>query len=179
MTRPIKRTLGPVLVAAAASVVLSACGSGLNPQTYEYRAAANSTNVDAGLLSVRHVYVAAPDKEGYAQGANADVVLSAATRADKDDRLVSATSPGAASVEVPDDLVVKVGELMLDRRITLVGLTKTLRSSDYVDLQLTFESGAVVNVNTPVEVTTDPPDANPDFEVPETDSNGDVLKHSE
>lgn len=181
MTRTIKRTVGPAVMAAAGLLVLAGCGSGLNPQTYAYRAAANSTSVDAGPLSVRHVYVQAPRdaKTGYAVGTSADVVLSAATRADKDDRLVSATSPLASSVTVPGDLVVKVGQLMLDRHITLVGLTKQLRSSDYVPLTLTFASGATVAVNTPVEVTTDPPDTRPGFEEPDTDSNGTPITHVE
>ena len=179
MTRPTKRTAGLSIAAAAGVLVLAGCGSGLHPQTYEARAAANSTNVDSGPLSVRHVYVPAPGKDGYAIGANADVVLSAATRAGTEDRLVSATSADAASVEVPDGLVVPVNGLLLDARITLTGLKKIVRSSDYVDLQLTFSSGATVTVNTPVEADVTPPDTRPDFEVPETDSNGDPIVHSE
>jgi copper(I)-binding protein len=175
VNRPTQRIAGPVILAAAGLLALAGCGSGLEAQTYESRAAYGSTNADAGPLSVRHVSVPAPDAEGYAKGANADVVLSLATRADGEDRLVSATSPDATSVEVPEGLTVKPGQLALDKRITLLGLKRVLRGSDYVVVDLTFASGGSVSVNVPVAVGTDPPEENPDFTIPETDSVGDPL----
>ena len=172
MTRPIKQAA----VLAAGLLALTGCGSGLNALTYEPRAAADSSDAASGPLTVRNVFVVAPEEAGYQPGEDAEVVLSAATRASEEDRLVSATSEAATSVEVPDDLVVPVNGLMLAKRITLVGLKERLRSSEYVPLLLTFASGATIPVNVPVEVTDAEPEPNPDFEIPETDSVGKPLK---
>lgn len=175
MTRPIKQAAAVVVGLA----VLTGCSNGVEALTYQPRAAADWSDVAAGMLAVRHVYVVAPEPPGYQPGENAQVVLSAATRADQPDRLISATSPAATTVLVPEDLVVPVGGLMLDERITLLGLTEQLVSSEYVPLVLTFDSGLTIEVNAPVAVRDDPPEPNPDFEIPETDSNGDPLPIAE
>lgn len=179
MTRTIKRTAATAL-AAVGLAVIAGCGSGLDAQTYDSKAMGNSSDASDGSLAVRHVYVVNPDtEEGYAVGDDAELVLSATTRAGEDDRLVSATSDDAASVTVPDGLVVPNDGILLDQKLELVDLNRALRGSDFVDLSLTFSSGAVIDMRVPVAVNTEEPATNPDFEVPETDSVGDPLVHSE
>ena len=176
MTRPFARTAG----LSVGLLALAACGSGQMPQNYAYRAAADSTTTNGPGLEIRNMHVEHPEEVGgYKQGSDAPVVLTAISSLEQGDVLVSASTPAAAYVE----LVTADGTFQLPPGgasdpadgLLLTGLTGTLQSGSYALVTLVFASGATVDVNTPVSSNPEEAQKNPDFTVPETDSEGEPL----
>jgi copper(I)-binding protein len=182
VTRPTTRTGLLALPAVAAGLLLSGCGAGLHAQVYEPRDLADSVNVTVDDLAIRHVFVVPPTQaERYMPGEDADVELTIVSRKDEADVLIGASSPAAASVVVngPDSGidVPAYGSSAPGTNLVLKDLNRKLQAADYVPIVLTFQSGTTVTVNTPVAQPLTEPSPNPDFHVPETDSNGNVLDH--
>ena len=153
------KRLTTTLLAVATAVSISACGANLSAQTYQGRTLGESTNGSIGALSLRNIAVEAPGDEGYAVGDDAAVVLTVTNSAPEEDRLVEVTSSAAQEVVVfaggsEGDLVVpplgSTGSLV---SLKLLGLTRTLRPGEYVDLTLRFASNGSTEVLVPVTTT--------------------------
>ena len=155
------RSLG-VLAATAGLLATAACGASLSPQTYAPRDAANGGNGAVRDIAVRNVAVVAPtDPAGYPAGADAPVQLSLVNAGSVEDHLVGASSDAAAQVvlltggtpaqrlTVPPGGAAAPGGMLV-----LHGLTKPLRSGEYVVLHLQFDVSGSGDVSVPVATAT-------------------------
>lgn len=151
--------LRPTLAAAVLAAALTGCGAGLDAQTYQTRNSADSTDTAVGNLALRDIALV-PSEEGRLEaGEDAEVTITVTNRDDEPDRLVSVTSPDAESVEVLQDG--REGELEVPAlgstgdqvQLRLVGLTRELRSGEYVTMVFRFERNGSVETLVPVELT--------------------------
>lgn len=154
------RRLTTGLLAAATAVTVSACGAGLDAQTYQERNSASSTDASTGELQLRDVAIEAPrNDEGYEVGDDAIVTLTVTNRGGEDDRLVEVTSSAAREVAVvaggrERPMVVPAGGSTANAvTLELRGLTRPLRPSEYVDLTFRFADNGTVDLLVPVELT--------------------------
>ncbi len=171
--------------ALASALVLTGCGSGQDAQTYEPRYLADGLSVDynAGAIAVRNVSIR-PPAEGavYEEGSDALVTLTIVNPTQEPDSLIGASSPVAASVDIagaPDPLVVEGGASSPNGfNLVLRDLSRELATAEYVEITLDFERGGSVTMNVPVEITGEEPEE-VEYEVPETDSEGNPLPGAE
>ena len=180
------RPLRAAGVALSLVLGLSACGSGLNAQTYQQRATSDSTNEAVGALAIRHIRILPPtDGEPYAVGSDARVGLTVVNEGATADRLTTVTSDAADRVEVlgpngqPATLATDPNTATSGFVLLLRGLTRELRPGQYVQMELTFADNGAQSMLIPVEVTGTPGPRRKGYEIAETDSNGDVLVHQE
>lgn len=156
------RRLAPGLLAVATAMTVSACGASLDAQTYQGRNNAESSNAATGQLALRDIAVDAPSSgEVYEVGEDATVSITVTNAGPGPDRLVEVTSPAAREVVVlaggeERDLVVpglgSTGDFVT---LELRGLTRELRTGEFVDLTFRFEDNGTVEVLTPVTTTGD------------------------
>jgi copper(I)-binding protein len=141
------------LIALAFLVLASACGA---PQTERIE--------PSGVLEVRDGW-ASPTPGGVDVSAG---YLTIANGTDADDRLIAASSPRAASVEIHememDGAVMRMrpvealvipagGEVTLGQggaHLMFIGVTQPFTAGEEIALQLTFESAGVVDTTLPV-----------------------------
>ena len=154
------RRLASGLLAVVAAASVSACGAGLEAQTYQERITASSTSASAGDLQLRNISVdAPPNDEGYEIGDDATVTVTVTNRGDSDDRLLEVTSSAAREVAViaggsERDMVVPANGSTVDAvTLELRGLTRPLRPAEYVDLTFRFADNGTAEVLAPVDVT--------------------------
>lgn len=154
------RRLAPALIAVAAVLSASACGAGLDAQTYQERNNASSANASAGSLSLLNVALEAPSsQEGHEVGDDVTVTLTVTNRGAEDDRLVEVTSSAAREVVVVAGgseraMVVPAGGSTAGAvTLELRGLTRPLRPAEHVDLTFRFADNGTVEVLAPVYVT--------------------------
>ena len=158
-SRPVRSARrSAVAVAAVASVlVLSACGASLDAQTYQERNNAESTDTAVGSLALRDVAVEPPRGETYEVGDDAGVSITVTNAADSEDRLLEVTSPDAEEVVAVDEdgeetelEVPSLGSTQGAIQLELRGLTREVRSGEYVTLNLRFEQNGSTEVLVPV-----------------------------
>jgi copper(I)-binding protein len=158
-SRPARPTHRAAVTAAAlASVVgLSACGASLDAQTYQERNNAESTDTAVGSLALRDVAVEPPPGDKYDVGDDADLTITVTNVSDEDDRLVEATSPDADEVVTVDEdgeetelEVPALGSTQGLIGMELRGLTRELRSGQYITLNLRFAENGSTEVLVPV-----------------------------
>lgn len=171
------------LVGLAAAALLAGCGVGQQTQTYQSKAAADSTNVSVGAIAVRNLAVAGP-RVGtvLSQGTDAPVNITLVNQGGDDDVLTQVTSPAAASVviEGPDSQlpVPRLSSSGTAYSLLLRGLTGDLQTGTYIEMTLTFSRNGIKTVNVPVQTTSGGvPRPTGTYEVPETDSAGQPLQH--
>lgn len=94
------RRLGAALVAsAAAAALLTGCAAGQVAQTVDQYPVVDGAAGNAGQLLIRNAGIAPPSGiNGYAKGGTATLQLVVVNGTNKDDRLVSASSPVAGGV---------------------------------------------------------------------------------
>ena len=165
-----RRTLPVTAVALlATATALAGCGAGQSSQTYQPRTAADSTNASVGSLALRNLAITAPST-GVALLAGGDAVLTGTfvNEADKADKLLSATTDVAPTVElrqagavVADIAVPALGLSSGDASLILHGLTRTLRPGDYVTVTLAFAENGRKAVSVPVRNDFSRPRDNP------------------
>ncbi len=160
----------------ATAGALTGCGAGQSSQTYKPRTAADSTNTSVGTLALRNLAIAAPST-GIALLAGGDAVLTGTfvNEADKADRLLSATTDAAPTVQlqlagavVADIAVPALGLSSGEATLVLRGLTRTLRPGDYVTVTLAFAENGRKDVSVPVRNDFTRPRDNPSPEVSAT-----------
>lgn len=172
-TRRSARTLAGVAGAVALTgLLISGCGAGQIAQTAEQVAAVNGANATVGSVDLRDVQVAYPTTPAgpdalYRQGGAAPLVATLVNTGSVADRLVSVTSPAAASVQIqgdatmPQDVaLVSPGNLQLAptnaKRVQLVaeGLTRPVPSGAQLPMTFVFEKAGSVTLTVPTGVPT-------------------------
>lgn len=161
--KPNVRTAGRTVAAGLLlPLVLTACGSGRDPLTYGNRDQGDSSQAVADGLTVLNLRVL-PAKDGaaLAKGGDARVALTLVNEASKPDALVGVTTTAAASVALVKDTA-PVDEVPVPARgtaapgysLVLRGLTRPLRSGEFVTLKLTFATARATEVLVPVATDT-------------------------
>jgi copper(I)-binding protein len=169
-----------LLVGAIAILVpaLAGCEAGYNAPTLEFHPAANGANAVVGGVTVDDVFVLGPALGSLLPaGGQAGVFLSLATQ--DTDRLVSATSGAASSVQLTNGPVTLTPGTLVDLsgptpQIVLNGLTSPLSAGQMIQLTLIFATAGSVTLQLPVEpaaydyTTYSPPPPTPTATVPTT-----------
>lgn len=163
-----RKVLATAVLAAVAVLTLAACGAGQITGTSTQQPAIAGSNGAAGVLLVRDVQLAYPDNgtNQYPAGADAAMKLTIVNEGSTQDTLVSVTTPAAREVtvegnrEIPGNFAVRVvapettgaasqpgfGEL----RMKLVGLTRSIRAGQNVDVTFLFRNAGEVTVPVPI-----------------------------
>ena len=156
-----------LLAAGLLPLALTACGVGLDPQTYKQRTTQDSANAQAGSLALRNVAIAPPHsgESELAVGTDAQLTLSivnpggdkdtltgVTTAAASSTKLVDGSGHDVSSVDIPADGAAEAG----DFGVVLVGLTKALRPAQYVDVTFAFANNGRLTVSVPVRVYGEP-----------------------
>ena len=148
------------LVALSLTIALAGCGAGLEAQTYQTRTAADASNVNVGTLALRNVSVLPPTGgRTFPEGGTARGIFAVANAGSQPDRLVAASSPGAAEVVLTQDGVpggVEVpasGTTGESAGFILRGLTAPLGTGEFVPMSMRFERSGTIEVLVPVAVT--------------------------
>ena len=150
--RPV--ALAAVLVSAA---LVSACGTGLEAQTYKQRRAYDATLVDLDDLKVRNLAIeAVSEADGAPTGGGAlltgvvvndgttdDALVGVQTDVANDIQLVSAA--GASQLDIPAG-----GTSGTDWAVQLSGLTRPVKVGEYVTITLEFAKAGRTTVKVPV-----------------------------
>lgn len=163
---PARRTT-TLLAAILLPLTVSACGSGLDPQTYKSRTTQDAANAGAGDLALRNVAILPPDAgvSELAPGKDAFATLSVVSVSREKDTLVSVSTPAASSVELVDKFgqavpTVEIPALSTvdaaDFAIVLRGLTKALRPGMYVEMTFSFDRNGRASFKVPVKVYGEP-----------------------
>jgi copper(I)-binding protein len=146
-----------LLVGAIAMLVpaLAGCEAGFNAPTLTFHPAANGAQAAVGGVTVDDAFVLGPAiGSSLPAGGQAGVFLSLATR--NSDRLVSATSGAASSVQLTNGPVTLTPGTLVDLsgptpQIVLNGLTSPLSGGETVQLVLNFATAGSVTLQLPVE----------------------------
>ncbi|HZG89806.1 MAG TPA: hypothetical protein VEZ42_06280 [Pseudonocardia sp.] len=113
----IRPTGAAVAGAMIGVVVLAGCGAGQIAQTAEQVAAVGGVSGNAGPIAVRDASIEfAEDAEGadlYPVGGSAPLQMSIANSGQRTDRLVSATSPAASSVQISGNAEIPPGQVVV------------------------------------------------------------------
>jgi copper(I)-binding protein len=152
-----------LLAAALLPLALSACGVGLDPQTYRERSTQDAVNANVGDLALRDVAILPPaaGQAELAPGQDALVSLTVVSLSQDKDSLVSVTTSAASSVELVDgtghpltslDVPALASVGPTDFGLVLHGLTQALRPGRYIDLTFTFDRNGRRTVSVPVKV---------------------------
>ena len=152
-----------LLAAGLLPLALTACGVGLDPQTYRERTTHDAANAQAGGLALRNVGIA-PPAEGELEigpgkdaqltlsivnpGAEADTLTGVTTPAASSTKLVDGSGHEVSSVEVPAQGAAEAG----DFGVVLIGLTKALRPGMYTDVTFTFANNGRLTISVPVKL---------------------------
>ena len=137
---------------------LSACGTGLEAQTYKARTPYDYTNAELGDLSLRNLAIEAPLSDGVlAKGDVATLTGAVVNTGATDDALTSASSDAAATAKLLVDgspvtsvPVPASGTSGTTWAVSLEGLTKDLRAGQYVTVTLTFDKAGRTTLQVPV-----------------------------
>jgi len=146
-----------LLVGAIAILVpaLAGCEAGYNAPTLTFHPAANGASTVVGGVTVDDAFVLGPPIGSLLPaGGQASVFLSLA--AQNSDRLVSATSGAASSVQLTNGPVTLTPGTLVDLsgptpQIVLNGLTSPLSGGQMVQLTLIFATAGAVSLQLPVE----------------------------
>lgn len=152
--------LATPLAAGVAALALSACGAGLDAQTYQARDQAEATDSSVGSLAIRNVSLAAPSLgEVHEQGADVEARITVVNSGPEQDRLLEVTSDAADEVAVLADgeegelVVPALGSTGEEVTLELRGLTREVRTGEYVALTLRFAEAGSSEILVPVALT--------------------------
>ncbi|MDX6197528.1 MAG: hypothetical protein QOJ79_679 [Actinomycetota bacterium] len=151
------------LAAALLSLALTACGVGLDPQTYRERTTQDAANAQVGDLALRDVAIAPPGAGAMELGAGTDaqLTLSIVNPGGEKDTLTGVSTAAASATKLVDgsghevtsvDIPAKGATEQGDFGVVLVGLTKALAPGVYVDVTFTFAANGRREVNVPVKL---------------------------
>ena len=148
------------LAVSAAVVSLSACGAGLDAQTYQERNNAGSTDTAVGSLAVRNVFIEAPSRgDVYEEGDDATGTITVTNVSPEPDRLVEVTTDAAEEVVVLVDgeegevEVPPLGSTGSLVTLELRGLTREIRTGEFVTMTLRFAENGTSEILVPVALT--------------------------
>lgn len=175
----------------AVITLLAGCGAGQQAATATQVANSGGANGDVGLIDVEDVKVTyerpVPGGQVYAAGQSAPLQVTVVNTGDVADRLVSVTSPAAASVEIAGETGMPGGQVLVAGyddpiesitledaeavEIVLTGLTRPLRAGLTYPVTFTFERAGSLALDVPLE--------NPDVLPPragEPDEEGELIE---
>lgn len=110
--RPARRTSAAVAAAVLVAVALTGCGAGAVTQTSTQASAVNGSVGQIGNLVVRDATIAAASTlagAAYQPGGSAPLNLTLVNTGSTADKLVSASSPVAGSVQITGDATIPAG----------------------------------------------------------------------
>lgn len=154
--------------AVVGALALAGCGAGQISQTADQVAAVSGANVTEAQLAIRNAEIEYPATATqsialYRAGADAPLSMTIVNESDLPDRLISASSPVAGSVQlVGDTLLPSQKALVLGGRdvtappnaraveATLVGLNQDLNAGLSYDVVLVFERAGAITVSMPM-----------------------------
>lgn len=140
------------------AALLSACGTGLEAQTYKETGRSDSGRADLGGLGIRNLHVTPPlSGSSISQDENAVVSGVITNTGDTPDSLTFASSPAAATVTLAEkgDPAAAIpvpahGRTTTTWSVVMSGLTADLKAGQYVSLTLTFANAGRTTVQIPV-----------------------------
>lgn len=136
--------------AVAALLPLAGCAAGIQAETSRERPTVDGIGSAIGTLTIRNAYVGGPGQAG----GSAPLLLSVFNNGTEPDRLVSVSSPDAASVTLPGGLDLPPGGQQLlytaDRTPRLTGLNEQVLVGQIVPVVLTFERAGELRMSLPV-----------------------------
>lgn len=153
-----RSTVAVVTVLVAAG--LAGCGVGRAPQTYKERNQGDSTDTSVGSLALRNITLSPPeDGDVHDEGSDVTVTLTITNSAQSADRLVAVTTDAAEEVEIlaeggsdrPE--VPARGSTTDEVSLLLKGLTKPVRTGEYVSMSFRFADSGMVEALVPVTLT--------------------------
>jgi copper(I)-binding protein len=150
----------PVTVVAAVlcAAALSACGTGLQNETYKATGRQDSALAQVGTIAIRNAYVDAPASgDVLPQGASATLVASFVNKGATDDALTGVTSAIAGSTELRVDGQT-VSSVDIPSRstsspkatIVFKDLTRDVRVGEYITVRFSFKLAGSTDVQVPV-----------------------------
>jgi copper(I)-binding protein len=156
-----------ILTTGLLSMALTACGVGLDPQTYRERTTQDASNTQVGALALRNVAIEPPAGGAleHALGKDALVTMAVVSVAEEPDTLTSVTTAAASSAELVDGTGKAVSTVTVpalgsiaeqDFGVVLKGLTKPLRPGMYVDVTFAFAKNGRATFPVPVRLYAEP-----------------------
>ena len=149
----------PAVVALAVSAaLLSACGTGLQAQTYKETGRQDGASTDVAQIAVRNLHVT-PPLSGSTIGTDEAAVLAGVlvNEGNSDDSLVGASSDAASAAvleeagkPVPAVPVPARGSSSTTWSIVLTGLVTDLHAGQYITVTLSFQKAGRTTVQVPV-----------------------------
>ena len=150
----------PVTAVLLSAALLSACGTGLEAQTYKPRTPHDSTSATLGKIALRGLAVDPPaEGESLTAGGHAVVTGVLVNTGTEDDALVDASSDAAATValETADQQgtvpIPAAGTSGTAWSLVLDGLKADLQPGRYVTLTLVFAKAGRTTVQVPIRTT--------------------------
>jgi hypothetical protein len=110
--RPARRTYGAVAAAVLVAVALTGCGAGAVTQTSTQASAVNGSTGQVGNLVLRDATIAAATTlagAAYQPGGSAPLNLTLVNTGSTPDKLLSASSPVAGTVQITGDATIPAG----------------------------------------------------------------------
>ncbi|MDT7540068.1 MAG: periplasmic copper chaperone [Actinomycetota bacterium] len=152
-----------LLAAGLLPLALTACGVGLDPQTYRERTTQDATNAQAGALALRDVAIQPPaaGQSELGVGTDAQLTMAIVNATGDKDTLTGVSSPAASSAKLVDgsghevtsvDIPAKGSAEPGDFGVVLIGLTKALRPGVYVDVTFSFATNGKLTLSVPVKL---------------------------
>jgi copper(I)-binding protein len=163
---PTRRVRGRSLLAAATALAgaaaLAGCGAGQSSETTHVVSTINGVNGAVGNILIRNAYVAGPG----IRGASLPLYTSLFNTSPVAERLMSATTPAATSVEVASGRAGSSAAVLVPPNngiimqpgtgsLKLVGLTGKLPVGNTILLTLTFARSGQVTLAVPVVAATE------------------------
>jgi copper(I)-binding protein len=171
------RSLGPVVAAVGAALLVTGCGAGQITQTDTQVAAINGTSAGVGTIAIRNAEVSYPETDGdgpavYPPNSDAQTTMWLVNQGYEADELVSARTDAASQVVIEGSRVVPAQRTLVigtdapatsepagdptRGTLTLQGLTRELRPGQMVEITLTFRDAGPVTFEMPVTVPDEP-----------------------
>ena len=142
---------------ALTAVVLTGCGTGLNPGTYQQNGRQDSAVADLDPLVLRNVHVQGPTDGVIPAGGEAVLTGTFLNQGSTPDRLRDVSSELATTVTLTLDgqpvtgIPVPPGGAVGTWTAVLSGLTRQVRAGEYIPVTLTFATSGRTTLNVPVQ----------------------------
>ena len=175
----IRRSLLAGAVALLVVPALAGCEAGLNAPTLQFHPASGGAHAVVDGITISNVFVlAAPSGSSVPAGSRAGLFLGLYNNGSSSDRLLSVSTPAAASTTITGGGVTVPANAGVNLtgpapKVILTGLTQSLSGGQSVEVILDFQNAGAVPLDVPVEPDsyyyaslTQPPAAAPSASTP-------------